>query len=335
MAANDVNLSKIARTFCSHAQVASNYKRLQRFIRGVTWCEGCLYRLAKGLFSLPESLLLAMDRTNWKFGEFNINILTIAIVYRGIAIPIMWKMLPKRGNSNYQERITLSERMLKVLGNTQLKGLLADREFVGKAWLAWLVKKEIPFVIRCKENTIASNTKGQLLPLSLILRNLKPGETIIFPRKRQIMSVSLHIVATRLEDGDLLILLTDANPHKALAHYALRWEIEQLFSCLKKRGFNFENTHLNKEERVSNLMVVLSIAFMCAYRQGEIKTIGKTIKLKKHGYAAKSLFRIGLEALANAIFNVGRSVKPLCTIVKKLFKPPETPKNQCIQGGVL
>ena len=139
LVANDVNLSKIARTFCLHTQVTSNYKRLQRSIRGVTWNEGCLFRLAKGLPSLPEPLFLAMDRTNWKFGKFNINMLTIAVVNRSTATPIMWTMLPKRGNSNYQAHIIPPKRMLKVSGKTRLKALLADREFVGKEWPAWLI----------------------------------------------------------------------------------------------------------------------------------------------------------------------------------------------------
>ncbi len=34
--------------------------------------------------------------------------------------------------------------------------------------------------------------------------------------------------------------------------YALRWEIETLFSCLKGRGFNLENTRLTDldEEKI-------------------------------------------------------------------------------------
>lgn len=128
-----------------------------------------------------------MDRTNWKFGQFNINILTITIVYRGIAIPLIWTLLPKRGNSNNQERIALYERVALVLSKTVMKGLLADREFVGKDWLVWLLKKEIPFVIRCKENIKASNAKGKLLPLNLMLRNLKPAKAVIFTKRRGIM----------------------------------------------------------------------------------------------------------------------------------------------------
>jgi hypothetical protein len=54
-----------------------------------------------------------MDRTNWQWGEKNINILTLAVVYQGAAIPICWILLNKKGNSNTRERIALVKRFIK------------------------------------------------------------------------------------------------------------------------------------------------------------------------------------------------------------------------------
>jgi len=34
-----------------------------------------------------DQYLLTLDRTNWKFGQTNINILCLAIVQQGVAIP--------------------------------------------------------------------------------------------------------------------------------------------------------------------------------------------------------------------------------------------------------
>jgi hypothetical protein len=61
-----------------------------------------------------------MDRTNWKFGSVNINVLVIAIVYQGAAFPILFTMMPKFGNSSANERIELMQRYLfanKLFGN--------------------------------------------------------------------------------------------------------------------------------------------------------------------------------------------------------------------------
>ena len=53
-----------------------------------------------------------MDRTNWQWGKKNINILMLSITYKGIAIPLFWSLLDKKGNSNTSERIALMERFI-------------------------------------------------------------------------------------------------------------------------------------------------------------------------------------------------------------------------------
>jgi lipoate-protein ligase A len=41
--------------------------------------------------------------------------------------------------------------------------LLADREFIGKEWFAWLQRREIPFVIRVRNNTLVNGKKVSTL----------------------------------------------------------------------------------------------------------------------------------------------------------------------------
>lgn len=70
------------------------------------------------LLPVKDGLVLSMDRTNWKFGEFNINILTLGITYKGIAFPLMFSLLDKRGNSNWDERRDIMERFIRLLDMT-------------------------------------------------------------------------------------------------------------------------------------------------------------------------------------------------------------------------
>ncbi len=78
---------------------------------------------------------LTLDRTNWKWGKRNINILMLAIVYRGIAIPILWTLLNKRGNSDTKERIALIQRFIAIFENLKpCVDMLPDREFIGEQW---------------------------------------------------------------------------------------------------------------------------------------------------------------------------------------------------------
>ena len=115
MATNDVNLCKLARAFSSDTKPYSTYKRLQRFMKGLSFSFHELVQLILNVFPLPDKLSLAIDRTNWKFGKENFNILTAGIVYKGIAIPFLWTCLPKRGNSNSAERISFMKLLLTLI----------------------------------------------------------------------------------------------------------------------------------------------------------------------------------------------------------------------------
>ncbi len=54
---------------------------------------------------LGQQWLRCLDRTNWTFGTMDINILVMAVAYKGVAVPFLWVFLDKRGHSNSYERI--------------------------------------------------------------------------------------------------------------------------------------------------------------------------------------------------------------------------------------
>jgi hypothetical protein len=113
--------------------------------------------------------------------------------------------------------------------------------------------------------------------------------------------------ALRLADGELLIVATDKEVDWPIELYGRRWEIETLFSCLKSRGFNFEDTHITKPERIAKLVALLTIGFCWAYKTGEWRHEQKAIKIKKHGRKEISYFRYGLDLLRDVALNAGRN----------------------------
>ena len=78
----------------------------------------------------------------------------LAVVYKGVAIPVYWLLLNKRGNSATRERIALMKRFIHQFGKTHLIALLADREFIGSDWFAWLKHEGIDFHVRIKKNAL-------------------------------------------------------------------------------------------------------------------------------------------------------------------------------------
>ncbi len=96
----------------------------------------------------PYTLLL--DRTNWKFGVIDINFLVLSIKGAGWSVPIVWKVLPKKGNSSQEERIELLDRFVAMCGKGKIYDLLADREFIGSQWISYLNMSQIPYDIRIR-----------------------------------------------------------------------------------------------------------------------------------------------------------------------------------------
>lgn len=147
-----VGFEKLATAFDSKADTSSSLRRIQRFMAAYLLDTDLIARLIFRLLPHKPPYRLAMDRTNWKFGQQNINVLVIAVVYHGVAFPLLFKLLPKFGNSNTHERIELIERFIHLFGSASLDCLTADREFVGEKWIKYLNNNRIRYYIRIREN---------------------------------------------------------------------------------------------------------------------------------------------------------------------------------------
>ena len=297
-----VNLSKIAPTFPGPAQPASHYKRLQRLFRDFPLDFNQIARFIAHLIPLPR-FKLTLDRTNWQFGSYHLNFLVLAIVYRGIAFPLLWTLLDKKGNSNTSERIGMIERFLTLFGPPSIACLFADREFIGVRWFSYLIDKHIDFRIRIKCNTQVANSRGILVAVENLFRGLPRGGYQILSGKRQVWGHSLYIIGLKMANGELVIIATQEQPETALTDYKDRWQIETLFGCLKTRGFDFEATHITDLKRLEKLLAFLAIAFCWSHLVGEWLHEQKPITLKNHGRPAQSIFRYGFDYLRACLFH--------------------------------
>ena len=297
--AKTVNLATLVGMMESRAQPDSLYRRAQRFFQGLRLSDEAVLSYALSLHP-KQRYSLCLDRTNWKFGKLDINILTLAYAHEGVAVPLMWLLLPKAGNSATPERITLLERLLKLLPVDRLEVLLADREFIGGDWFAYLERKHIPFVIRVRKDALGDGW----FQLFGFFQHLPVGEHKVLKQRYAVFGVELGVAGARLEGGEYIIVVTNRNPKRVLASYAKRWQIECLFKALKSSGFDFEATHLKHLERINTLLVVVTLAFLWALKVGAfVHRQLKPVRLKSHGRKQKSLFRIGLDHLRHLLAN--------------------------------
>ncbi len=312
--AKTVNLASLVGLMEGKAQADSFYRRAQRFFQMMCLPDEVVLRYALQLHP-QKSYGLCLDRTNWKFGKLDINILTLAYAHEGVAIPLLWCLLPKTGNSATQERIALLERLLKFLPVDQLEVLLADREFIGGDWFAYLCEQNIPFVVRVRKDALGDGW----FHLFGFFQHLPMGEHKVLKQRYCIFGVELCVAGARLADGEYLIVVTNRNPKDALSRYAKRWQIECLFKALKSSGFDFEASHLRHLDRINTLLVVVSLAFLWALKVGEfVHNQLKPVPLKSHGRRQKSLFRAGLDYLRHLLANSVTKMPDLDTCFRLL-----------------
>lgn len=303
-----VNFVKLSAGFDTSVDASSSYRRIQRFM---ALADLSMIWVAKLIFSLlPEKdkLVLSMDRTNWKFGDKNINILMLGVSYKNVAFPIMFKMLDKRGNSNTSERIALVQDFMDCFGVECIDSLLADREFVGEQWLNFLNTNKIRYFIRIRNNfKIYCPRKQKEITAYHLFNNMRVGELRHYPKIVKMHGQYCYVSGSKsLKDGkvDFCIIVSFNKPDEALEYYAKRWQIETLFRALKTSGFNLEDTHVTHPERLEKLIMLVMIAFVWCYKIGDfIDAQIKAIRIKKHGRRAISVFRYGLDYISKCLLS--------------------------------
>jgi len=302
-----INYDKLASAFDTPVAKSSSYRRIQRFMKEFTFPMEVVSSLIFKLLPSQSDLVLVLDRTNWKFGSKNINILMLGVSYKNIAFPLMFKMLDKRGTSDMKERIHLVKQYIKWFGLHTVDCLLADREFVGDDWLHFLNDNSIRYYIRIRNNfKVFSYQKNEYIKARWLFDHLKVGELYHYPKLVKLHGQECYLSGSKAigKDGkpELLLIVSFNKPEQGVAYYKQRWQIETLFRGMKSSGFNIKDTHVTDLERLEKLFSLVMIAFVWCYKLGDyIDEYIKKIRIKKHGRRAVSVFKCGLDCLSKAL----------------------------------
>lgn len=300
----------------------------------------CIIYLIINILGINSALYLVMDRTNWKIGKTNINILYLGLLLpNGTFIPILFDPLEKRGNSNTAERQDILSRFCGLWQQNGLqKGvLLADREFIGVTWFKNILKSGFSLVIRLRikdyfgELCIQRNKTEERMT-GIIEHAVKRygyfrSKITLDEQDFYYIVLPINVKKQRKSDEKYLILISDSpNVPLVSEQYQKRWKIEVFFLNIKTNGFNVEDINFKDLEKVQLMLAILAFLYVIIQKEHLLKA--KTIKSKKfkHGSAmAISIFRNSYDDLKLKILNIN----DLWRFLRKIINPFVPFKPKC------
>ena len=304
----NVQFCEVAQHLNDGAKLASNETRIQDFFREVDLDYLALAVLLVCLLPGTGKLRLCLDRTEWDFGQCQVNVLLVTVGRGDCHWPLCWELLDNRsGNSNAADRAALPDFCLRVLGPDRVGLVVGDREFVGHQWFKYLKDQGIFFVMRLPKHPLLTDRQGRRHAVADW--NLQPGQC------RQLADCQVDGVwggaqVTALAGGGYLFLFGTANVAFLGQFYRKRWTIEACFQNLKGRGFALRGTHLQGRGKLKKLVGLVSLAYaLCVSVGHRLHKKVQPIKTKNHGYKRASFSRHGLNALRQYT-RPGRSTDP-------------------------
>jgi len=106
--------------------------------------------------------------------------------------------------------------------------MIADREFIGRAWMMSLAERDIPFILRIKDTFHVRLADRRQCQVRSLFRKVGVGgrryirEDCRLGSRDSSLGPPLKLAAMRLVSEDLLVVATNTDPKIALAHYRRR-----------------------------------------------------------------------------------------------------------------
>lgn len=285
-----ISLQSIASLMPGEQNSEANRQQLRRCLDHETLTQE-VWAVAIAALLPRTKWILALDRTEWKRGNTTVNLLVLAVVAYGCAVPLLWYDIPNAGASDTVARKILMARFIALFGRERLRLLTADREFIGKEWIGWLIDERVPFRIRIKQGEFLTHPDGRVLPAwqYFALRSCRCKS-----QKMGLWGLSVYVGGKYLYDDEYLIVISNEVSVDLWLDYRKRWKIETLFQALKGRGFDLESCRLSQSGRLCGWFGFLALGLCWCLKMGQWLDEVSPLPLKKHGRRSRSVFARGL-----------------------------------------
>jgi hypothetical protein len=265
MVGKDVCLDRLGLNLPHEAKPESVAQQFRRWMKNKSIDERMVYDpIAREILSKIRyrRLRIQIDRVQIKTRQ---NILMMSVWYRQRAIPLAWICLSHRGNSQQSHWEELLDYLQSILPQRLEVIILADREFGNPDRLRSVEKKGWDYAIRLKGNSYFYDPAWGQPFAWWQLDDISPRRNQRYAIPDLCLGMSaffrFHLAcAWAIGSDEPWFIATNLDtPIYALKEYARRFGCEELFSDLKKRGFNWEDSRIRSPERMARFLLALAL----------------------------------------------------------------------------
>jgi len=289
-----------------------------------------IYLMRPLLENLPE-IVLSMDRTEWKKRGKWINILSVAVCYKGRALPLFWMVFGRKGNSSlehWKEVLTpVIERLQQMdwLSDKTIH-VVADREFGSPKLAEWLKKiYAISSTLRIKSSMYLNEENKPEVKIASLIQKMKKGSRIILRNQTltRDSSFKMNVLLTwkRKYDEPLVVATTSNKPFLSDTTYGKRFGIECMHKDWKTNAFDLEKTKVTDPKRIETMLIPIAFAYVFCMLEGERKEqSGEDIRKPPKGKTRMvGLFLDGLRNIARHLRRA--EIKQFKRFILQLLSP--------------
>ena len=257
-----------------------------------------------------QQLYLALDTTVlWN----RFCMIHLSVVCCGRAVPFLWQVL-EHGSSTvaFSEYQPLLRRAHWFLRHHRDVMLLADRGFANHELMQWLRRSRWHYCLRLPCDVFIHTSRRYPIMVGTLYPPV--GEARLYQNIGLWLDGTHRcnlVLATVQGAKESWAVITDAPPTlQTLWHYAMRFQVEELFLDSKSGVFELEDSRLRSATALERLYLVAAVALLFATTQGmAVQLAGLRQQVDPHWRRGISYLKIGLRWL-QGVMHKGRTVLP-------------------------
>lgn len=232
--------------------------------------------------------------------------LMVSVYYKSRALPLAWVTSKgRKGHSSQAVQLHLFKRVKALLPADVPVVVLGDGEFDGSEVIDWFRQNNSWHYVCRTDKTNKIFYQAHWLRLDEL--PLAQGQDaflteVRFTENNNIGPVNILVVWHQARDEHWFFVTNCQSAAEAKDFYTLRFTTETLFSDLKGRGFNLDDTRLWKPDRLNRLILAAAIAYFFMVVLGvEAIVSGLFRQLVRTDAFYHSLFQLGLFYLSHIL----------------------------------